>query len=305
MLHSPTSINLTLTLDLTALPPSPTCPTPTQPPLLSLARLIHTLHVRISSYYSCEPLANLADIFRLVSYCFKTYDARNSMMYCRRLYTLSPRSEPPCCIHCPHNSQVRITGSSKPQDVRGTRNASPRKSNHNPSHTHQREHHSDSVLALFAFVITSTQYSLRIDNACARSLVVGQQKRTGATRFDAGGRITTYCEPTTDPIYVLPTTDPSSARSLVNNLYYTDEPHGLSCVSGMHLVNGLILMSRRVWLSICLSSVCGYAAEFHVHLSLLLLLYCHPTSWVCTCCTRLNNYRPPKFRPFTILRHLP
>ena len=60
-----------------------------------------------------------------------------------------------------------------------------------------------------------------MNNPCARPLVVGQRKYTDTTRFDAGGRIyITYCETTTHPIHVLPTTGPLSARSLVNGLYY-------------------------------------------------------------------------------------
>ena len=142
--------------------------------------------------YPCKPLADLVDIFRLVPRCFKTDASRRmtpgTQIIRRRPATHSRRGRDHTLSTSFLAADNRL---SKSQDVRRAQC----NSNHNPSHTDRREHHSDSVLALFAFVIASTKYSLQIDNPrAARWLSANRSARTLHNLMRAG-IYTTYCEP--------------------------------------------------------------------------------------------------------------
>ena len=125
LLHSLASpySNLTLMLDIIALPPSPTSPTPIQAPpaapIVSVARLIIYHHVRISRLYPylCKPLADLADEFQLFSQCSKN---RRPAAHCRRdrsTVHLQPHHPIIAPASLPH--QRRITGPSKSPSTSG------------------------------------------------------------------------------------------------------------------------------------------------------------------------------------------
>ena len=158
---------LTLMLGLIALPPSPTTPTPIHtppPPIVSVAWLIIHCHVRISRLYRypCKPLADMADVFliasRIVTPPHTVVEVETGL---QRL--VSPAS-------LPHQLRILFPAADNrnkqiDEHVTGARDAidSRHNNNHNPSHTHQREHRSDSVLALFISVFMRPPHRLNIN----------------------------------------------------------------------------------------------------------------------------------------------
>jgi len=190
--------SILLILDLIALPPSPTSPSPTQASLsalmLSIAELIMHLHVRIAFFHSSfVNLAHMASRFLIV---FIPDDALNPPsssppLHPRRhvlvagiaVSTTDHHSSSSPAVHCYLSTTDDVT-KLLAEHVKHVHNASDsqRSSNSNagPTHTHQHNCercydydpircHSTVVITLFAYVIVSHSHP-RMDTL--RSLAI-------------------------------------------------------------------------------------------------------------------------------------